>query len=151
MPAGPFQIYLPLIDHEAINTSQSFRVITAQVNDNKTGVQRETGPVLDKCWAVHSHNPKSSPWIYSAFVQPAIKDPESPLKELFSESSNKFRNLPWSPAPQPFSNPGFMLLPPPVTGPVLAPETHKTAQETCFIARFRRLLNKRNTHAANSM
>lgn len=61
----PFQIYLPLIDHEAINTSRSLRVITEQVNENKTGVQRER----DKCWAVYSYNSKSCPWIYSAIVQ----------------------------------------------------------------------------------
>lgn len=32
----PFQIYQPLIDHEAMSASQSFRVITVQVNENKT-------------------------------------------------------------------------------------------------------------------
>lgn len=35
-PAGPLQIYHPLMEHEAISTSESFRVITLPVNYRET-------------------------------------------------------------------------------------------------------------------
>lgn len=89
--SATFQIYHPLIDHEAINAGQSFRVITVQVNENRTlasGVHRETASVLDKCWSLRSYNSKSCPWIYFVVVQPEIKDEKS---SLMCCSSNKFR------------------------------------------------------------
>lgn len=45
-PTGPFQIYQPLMDHEAINPDESFRVITAPEENSAAPRQLEAADVL---------------------------------------------------------------------------------------------------------
>lgn len=47
-PTEPPQIYLPLMDREAIDTGQSFRVFSAPVNQRKTPVVFISASVFDK-------------------------------------------------------------------------------------------------------
>lgn len=130
----PFQIYHPWIDHEAISVGQSFRVITVQVNENKTLVCREAGSVLDKCCSVHSYNPVSHVHGFNLQLYRQGLKMRIFLCVFFCECSNKFSAFTGFPFLKHLKSRIY-------TAPISWDWFAKTARETSCIAPFKRMRN----------